>query len=176
MNSVVDITNLVMLEQGQPLHAFDADALERLTGQAVMAESFGVRPARDGELFLGLDEQQRTLDARVQVVTCNDRAIAIAGVMGSKESGVTSTTTSIWLESAMFSAVRVRQSARAMGLRTDASSRFEKGLPLEITLASSQRAVTLLEGLFQCQTLGRWVGGQGPEEPTPVLMLSLIHI
>ena len=170
VNSVVDITNLVMLEQGQPLHAFDADALERLTGQAVTAESFGVRPARDGELFLGLDEQQRTLDARVQVVTCNDRAVAIAGVMGSKESGVTSTTTSIWLESAMFSAVRVRQSARAMGLRTDASSRFEKGLPLEITLASSQRAATLLEDLFNCQPLGRWVGGQGPEEPTPVLM------
>ena len=107
-----------------------------------------VRPAREGEEFMGLDDQQRKLDARVQVVTCNGRAVAIAGVMGSKESGVTSTTTSIWLESAMFSAVRVRQSARAMGLRTDASSRFEKGLPLEITLASSQRAVTLLEGLF----------------------------
>ena len=170
VNTVVDITNLVMLEQGQPLHAFDADALERLTGQVVKAESFGVRPAREDEVFIGLDEQQRKLDGRVQVVTCHDRAVAIAGVMGSKESGVTSTTTSIWLESAMFSAVRVRQSARAMGLRTDASSRFEKGLPLEITLASSQRAITLLESLFPIRTIGRWVGGQGPEEPTPVLL------
>lgn len=176
VNAVVDITNLVMLEQGQPLHAFDADALEQLTGQVVTAESFGVRSARDGEVFVGLDAQQRNLDTRVQVVTCNDRVVAIAGVIGSKESGVTSTTTSIWLESAMFSPVRVRQSARAMGLRTDASSRFEKGLPLEITLASSQRAVTLLESLFPCRTVGRWVGGQGPEDPTPVVLRrSALH-
>ena len=86
INAVVDITNLVMLEHGQPLHAFDADALEQLTGQPVDAKSFAVRSARDGEIFVGLDDQKRTLDSRVQVVTCHDRPVAVAGVMGSLES------------------------------------------------------------------------------------------
>ena len=130
VNAVVDVTNLVMLEQGQPLHAFDADALEQLTGQPVDAKSFAVRSARDGEIFVGLDDQKRTLDSRVQGVTCHDRPVAVAGVMGSLESGVTANTRNIWRESALFAPPRVRQSARALGLRTDASSRFEKGLPV----------------------------------------------
>ena len=121
VNAVVDVINLVMLEQGQPLHAVDADALEQLTGQPVDAKSFAVRSARDGEIFVGLDDQKRILDSRVQVVTCHDRPVAVAGVMGSRESGVTAGTRNIWLESALFAPPRVRQSARALGLRTDAS-------------------------------------------------------
>ena len=150
VNAVVDITNLVMLEQGQPLHAFDAAALERLTNQPVHATSFAVRPAREGESFTGLDDQLRSLDPRVQVVTCHDLPVAIAGVIGSKDSGVTASTERIWLESAMFSPVRVRQSARAVGLRTDASSRFEKGLPKQLTLGCSDRALCLLKDEFNC--------------------------
>ena len=173
VNAVVDITNLVMLEQGQPIHAFDADVLEQLTGQAVDAQSFAVRAARDGEAFVGLDEQKRTLDSRVQVVTCHDRPVAVAGVMGSLESGVTAKTRNIWLESALFAAPRVRQSARAIGLRTDASSRYEKGLPVELTLACSARASALLNQEFGCTEVGRWVGGEGPTDPAPVLLRRL---
>ena len=176
VNAVVDITNLVMLEQGQPLHAFDAEAIETLTGQPVDAGSFGVRPARDQESFVGLDDQSLCLDPRVQVVTCHDHAIAIAGVMGSRDSAVRESTSKIWLESAMFSPTRVRQSSRAVGLRTDASSRFEKGLPPEVTLACSQRAIELLSDQFGCCVNGRWVGGEGPKDPTPLpLRRTALH-
>ena len=176
VNAVVDVTNLVMLEQGQPLHAFDADALEQLTGQPVDAKSFAVRSARDGEIFVGLDDQKRNLDSRVQVVTCHDRPVAVAGVMGSLESGVTANTRNIWLESALFAPPRVRQSARALGLRTDASSRFEKGLPVEMTLPCSARASALLSQEFSCSESGRWVGGNGPAEAEPVLLRrSALH-
>ena len=110
------------------------------------------------------------LDPRVQVVTCHNHAIAIAGVMGSRDSAVRDSTTKIWLESAMFSPIRVRQSSRAVGLRTDASSRFEKGLPSEITLACSERAIDLLNEQFACRVNGRWVGGEGPKTPSPLVL------
>ena len=160
VNGVVDITNLVMLEQGQPLHAFDSDALERIR-PTVDASSFP-RAARNGEEFIGLDERKLVLTDVVQVVSCHDIPVAIAGVMGSLASGVTSTTSSIWLESAMFSAARVRRSARQVGLRTDASGRYEKGLPADLTLACSERATRLLEEQFHCEIGERWV-----EEPHP---------
>ena len=176
VNAVVDFTNLVMLEQGQPLHAFDADALERITGSAVDAKSFGVRPARDQEPFVGLDERELSLTPDVQVVTCHDTAVAIAGVMGSQASGVTSTTQSIWLESAMFSPARVRRSARQVGLRTDASARYEKGLPADLTLACSVRATDLLQSHFSCNVGERWVGGPAPAKAHPVqLRRSALH-
>ncbi|MGB1776378.1 MAG: phenylalanine--tRNA ligase subunit beta [Synechococcus sp.] len=173
VNAVVDITNLVMLEQGQPLHAFDADALERITGTAVDASSFAVRPAQAHEAFIGLDERELTLTPDVQVVTCHDVPVAIAGVMGSQASGVTADTKRIWLESAMFSPARVRRSARAVGLRTDASSRYEKGLPAEVTLACSVRAAELLQEHFNCSIGERWVGGAAPQPATPVPLRRL---
>ena len=176
VNAVVDFTNLVMLEQGQPLHAFDADALERITGSAVDAKSFGVRPARDQEPFIGLDERELSLTADVQVVTCHDTPVAIAGVMGSQASGVTSTTKRIWLESAMFLPARVRRSARQVGLRTDASVRYEKGLPADLTLACSVRAAELLQNHFSCTVGERWVGGDAPKSADPVqLRRSALH-
>ena len=159
VNAVVDITNVVMLEQGQPLHAFDADALEQLTGQPVQAGDFGLRQARDGEAFTGLDERELRLDSRAQVVTCHDHPIALAGVMGSQASGVTATTQRIWLESAMFSPANVRTTARSVGLRTDASARFEKGLPKDMTMACAMRALELLQEQFACAAKGRWVCG-----------------
>ncbi|MAR06626.1 MAG: phenylalanine--tRNA ligase subunit beta [Cyanobium sp. NAT70] len=170
VNAVVDITNLVMLEQGQPLHAFDADALERFCGQPVDASSFGLRQARAGEVFVGLDDRELTLDERSQVVTCHDQVIALAGVMGSRASGVSETTKRIWLESAMFSPVHVRSTARAVGVRTDASSRYEKGLPVQITLACSARAVDLIQQMFEVNVIGRWVCGNVSVEPKPVLL------
>ena len=170
VNAVVDITNVVMLEQGQPLHAFDADALEQLTGKPVNAASFGLRQAREGEAFIGLDDRELSLDARAQVVTCHDLPIALAGVMGSKASGVTAATGRIWLESAMFSPAAVRTTARSVGLRTDASARFEKGLPREMTLACSIRALELLKELFPCEAKGLWVCGDSAADASSVLL------
>ena len=105
----------------------------------------------------------------------HDSPVAIAGVMGSLASGVTSTTTSIWLESAMFSPARVRRST-SVGLRTDASGRYEKGLPADLTLACSERAARLLEEQFQCDIGERWVGGAAPEAASPVVLRrSALH-
>ncbi|CAI8173270.1 MAG: Phenylalanine--tRNA ligase beta subunit [Prochlorococcus marinus str. MIT 9215] len=176
VNAVVDITNLVMLEQGQPLHAFDADALESMTGQPVTPENFGLRQAKEGEPFLGLDGRELELDERCQVVTCHDQAVALAGVMGSAQSGVTSHTRRIWLESAMFSPSAVRTTARALGLRTDASSRYEKGLPIEMTLVSAQRASTLMAEHLDAKAKGCWVCGQANQEQEPIhLRRQAIH-
>ena len=176
VNAVVDITNHVMLEQGQPLHAFDADALEHLTGTSVTADSFGLRYGRDGESFVGLDDRKLSLDPRCLVVTCHDLPIALAGVMGSKDSGVNASTRRIWLESAMFTPTSVRTTARAVGLRTDASSRFEKGLPVELTLACSGRAVEMLSQHFDLKLHGRWVCGTVPDQaPAVTLRRDALH-
>ena len=144
VNAVVDLTNLVMLEQGQPLHAFDADVLDQLCGGAVGAADFGLRQANDGEAFQGLDGRELCLDSRAQLVTCRDLPVALAGVMGSEASGVSTSTKRIWLESALFSPSAVRNSSRCGGLRTEASSRYEKGLPREVTLPAAQRAIDLI--------------------------------
>ena len=144
VNVVVDLTNLVMLEQGQPLHAFDADVLDQLCGGSITPADFGLRQAADGELFKGLDGRELTLDSRAQLVTCRNLPIALAGVMGSEASGVSATTRRVWLESALFSPTSVRNSSRCGGVRTEASSRYEKGLPREITLPAAQRAITLI--------------------------------
>ena len=176
VNAVVDITNMVMLEQGQPLHAFDADALESISGTGIRAKDFGLRQARDHELFTGLDGREIELDSRVQVVTCRDRAIAVAGVMGSTESGVTDQTRRIWLESALFTPASVRNGSRATGQRTDASSRYEKGLPREITLLAAGRALSLFREMLDAEIGETWVcaAAQG-EVPVVTLRRSSIH-
>ena len=94
----------------------------------------------------------------------------VAGVMGSKASGVTASTGRIWLESAMFSPASVRTTARSVGLRTDASARFEKGLPREMTLACSVRALELLKQLFPCEAKGLWVCGETSGDADAVLL------
>ena len=170
VNAIVDITNHVMVEQGQPLHAFDADALEALTGKPVTAGSFGLRQARSGEAFTGLDDRDLILDSKAEVVTCHDLPIALAGVMGSRDSGVSASTKRIWLESAMFSPAAVRTTARSVGLRTDASSRFEKGLPVDLTLACSVRAVEMFSQVFELTVRGRWVSGEVPALGHAVLL------
>ena len=144
VNTVVDLTNLVMLEQGQPLHAFDADVLDQLCGGDVTSKDFGLRNAKDGETFKALDGRELTLDSRAQLVTCRDLPIALSGVMGSEASGVTTSTKRVWLESALFSPTAVRNTSRSAGSRTDASTRYEKGLPREITLLAAQRAIALI--------------------------------
>lgn len=170
INLVVDVTNLVMLEQGQPLHSFDLDALEKITGKEVKPEHFGLRQAHNCETFQSLDSRELKLNERCQVVTCHDHPVALAGVTGSFDSGVSQTTKRIILEAAMFSPVAVRTTSRSVGFRTEASSRFEKGLPKEMTLASSERACELLKDFFDCRIIGRWVCGDIDLDGSPVIL------
>ncbi|TVS06201.1 MAG: phenylalanine--tRNA ligase subunit beta [Cyanobium sp. PLM2.Bin73] len=173
INNVVDITNLVMLETGQPLHAFDSDALAALpagAGGQAQPGAIGLRQARPGEPFTSLDGEQRQLSADALVVTYADKAIALAGVIGGAGEAVHAGTSSIWLEAAVFPARRVRQSARSLGLRTEASSRFEKGLPCEATLEAADRACALLVELAGATVQGRWLHRRPQQAQEPLLL------
>ncbi len=139
ISNVVDVTNYVLLELGHPLHAFDA---ARLGGRAIV-----VRPARPGETLVTLDGKPRTLDPSVLVIADAERASAIAGVMGGAESEVSDRTTQIVLESAWFQPRSVRATSKRLGLRTEASYRFERGADLTAPLAAMERALELLEAI-----------------------------
>jgi phenylalanyl-tRNA synthetase beta chain len=139
INNIVDITNYVLLEYAQPLHAFD---LTKLGDSEIR-----VRRAHDGEKLLCLDGIERALSPDMLVIADAQRPVAIAGVIGGEESAVTGGTTDILLEAAMFSGPSVRQTARTLGLRTEASARFEKGLPPELALAGARRAASLIAEL-----------------------------
>src|SRR5690348_14064533 len=139
INNIVDITNYVLLEYAQPLHAFD---LARLSGPAIE-----VRQARDGEKLLSLDGVVRDLTADMLVIADARRPVALAGVIGGEETAVTNETTDILLESATFSGPSIRQTSRSLGLRTEASARFERRLPPELALAGARRAASLIAEL-----------------------------
>lgn len=173
INAVVDITNLVMLETGQPLHAFDAARLASLGEQknggiGPSVEAIGLRQASSEEAFRALDGSEHQLSEEALVVTYAETPIALAGVIGGADSAVTDSTTAIWLEAAVFAPQAVRRSARSVGLRTDASSRFEKGLPPEVTLAAADRAVALLKELCGATVVGRWCHQRPTGDPTPL--------
>jgi len=170
INTVVDITNLVMLELGQPLHAFDADRLALLTQGVLDPALLDLRHGRPGEPFTALDGSEHRLTEEAWVVAYGDQPIALAGVIGGDNACVQEGTTSIWLEAALFAPQTVRRSARSAGLRTDASSRFEKGLPVEVTLLAADRAVQLFEELCGATVEGRWLH-QRSDPPRPALRL-----
>ncbi|MBM5814109.1 MAG: phenylalanine--tRNA ligase subunit beta [Cyanobacteria bacterium M_DeepCast_100m_m1_067] len=171
INNVVDITNLVMLETGQPLHAFDSQRLAAISAKSTpQVDALGLRQARDGEPFTALDGSEHQLSTEALVVTYSGRPIALAGVMGGAEEAVDGSTCSIWLEAAVFAPQAVRRSARSVGLRTEASSRFEKGLPRDSTLAAANRATALLQELCGATVIGRWLH-QSPQLPTQPLHL-----
>lgn len=136
INNIVDITNYVMLEYGQPLHAFDADRLE---GGAVL-----VRMARAGETMVTLDGQERRLEPHMLVITAGDKPVALAGVMGGLDSEVTDGTVNIFLESAKFDGGTVRKTSRQLGLRSEASSRFEKEVDPQAVIPALNRAAALM--------------------------------
>ena len=136
INTVVDITNYVMLELGQPLHAFDFDKLQE--GRII------VRRARAGEKIVSLDGAERSLSEETLVIADAEAPVAIAGVMGGMASEVTEATTTILLESATFHPVSVRRTAARLKSRTEASTRFEKGLSPVLAMIASQRATKLL--------------------------------
>lgn len=136
INNVVDATNYVLHELGQPLHAFDRD---KLGGKQII-----VRRAKQGEILKTLDGEDRTLDTSMLVIADGAKASAIAGVMGGLESEVTAETTSILLECALFDPKTVRKTRTALGLSTDASYRFERGVDVHMMLKAVGRAVRLI--------------------------------
>jgi len=148
INLLVDITNYILLEQGQPLHAFDKDKLSNLIGKEVSAEYFSVRKARESESLLCLDGKTYDLNENITVITCLDKPIAIAGVIGGLETSVTNTTSSIYLEGAVFNPVSIRKSSKEIGIRTESSSRYEKGISSKNTISSITRAINLIEEYF----------------------------
>lgn len=137
INNIVDITNYVMLELGQPMHAFDINSIE--------GKHITVRRAKNGEKIITLDEQERILNENNLVIADDKKAVAIAGVMGGLNSEIEDTTKTVVFESAVFYGGSVRKTAKQVGLRTEASSRFEKGLSSENALRAVNRAVELVE-------------------------------
>ncbi len=148
INLLVDLTNYILLEQGQPLHAFDKEKLSNLIGKEVSPEYFSVRKAKDNESLVCLDGKKYELNENITVVTCCDKPVAIAGVIGGLETSVTSTTSSIYLEGAVFNPVTIRKSSKAVGIRTESSSRYEKGISSKNTISAVTRAINLLEDYF----------------------------
>jgi phenylalanyl-tRNA synthetase beta chain len=136
INNVVDITNYVMLEMGQPLHAFD---LAKLRGGSII-----VRRAAEGEKLTLIDGTSRDLSPEMLVIADGERAVAVAGVMGGSDSEVTAETTTILLESANFNGPNIRRTRQALKAETDASRRFEKGLSGQLPPIAAQRAVKLM--------------------------------
>lgn len=160
INNIVDVTNYVLLEWGQPLHAFDRDSLQSVTGTADL--TIGVRFAEAGETLTTLDSQKRTLQEQTLLITANDRPVALAGVMGGEETEVSATTQNIMLEAAIFDTVAIRRSARSQGLRTEASARYERGVNPAALEIACRRALQLMTELA-----GGQVGTQSAGDARP---------
>jgi phenylalanyl-tRNA synthetase beta chain len=146
INNIVDITNYVMLEMGQPLHAFD---LEKVGGREII-----VRRAKDGERIVTLDGKERTLDQNDLVIADAEVPVGIAGVMGGEHSEVTPNTRTILLESAAFNGYNVRHTCKKLGLWSEASFRFVRGVCHDLARLASDRAAMLMEELGAGQVVG----------------------
>ncbi len=164
INNVVDITNFVMLELGQPLHAFDADKLEG---------AINVRLAQADEKFLALDGKTYSLRATDLVVGDQKCAVAIAGVMGGEETGVTATTKNVLLESAYFRPETVRKTARELNLPSDSSYRFERGIDPGMTMRASERAANFIHEIANGVPIKETdIAGDLPNSPPDVRLRS----
>ena len=150
INNVVDVTNFVLMEIGQPLHAFDA---ARIKGNRVI-----VRRAAEGEKFVTLDGVERTLSANDLMIADIEKPMCLAGVFGGEDSGVTETTSDVFLESAYFNPVSIRKSAKRHGLSTDASFRYERGADPLVAEYAAKRAALLI-----CELAGAHVTGRMQE-------------
>src|SRR6266513_2725132 len=162
INNVVDVSNLVMLELGQPTHAFGAD---KLSGE------INVRLAHEAEEFLALDGKAYELTPENLVIADDERAVGIAGVMGGEESGVTEATRNVLLESAYFLPASIRRTARTLNLPSDASYRFERGVDRQMILPASQRTAELMRQITG-GTPGDSIDVAGELPPNP-LKISL---
>ncbi|WP_404786173.1 phenylalanine--tRNA ligase subunit beta [Altericista sp. CCNU0014] len=176
INNVVDITNYILLEWGQPLHAFDADALAALTGDG-KSLNLGVRFAQADETLTTLDGQERSLTTQSLLIAANDRPVALAGVMGGQDTEVRETTTAIVLEAALFSPVAVRRSARAQGgLRTEASTRYERGVNEAQLDIACNHALALLQDLAGARLVAQQKADlRSPSQRTIELRLARVN-
>ncbi|MCQ2115534.1 MAG: phenylalanine--tRNA ligase subunit beta [Bacteroidales bacterium] len=147
INNIVDITNFVLMEVGQPLHAFDAS---KVIGGKVI-----VRMAAEGEKFVTLDGVERTLSANDLMIANSEKSMCLAGVFGGEESGVTDSTVDVFLESAYFNPVNIRKSSKRHGLKTDASFRYERGCDPLVTEWAGRRAALLIQELAGGQIVGK---------------------
>ncbi len=164
INNVVDVTNYVMFELGQPMHAFD---LDKLGEKRIVA-----RRARPGEKIRTLDGAERTLTKEMCVIADAARAVAIAGVMGGADSEIGFSSRNILLESAWFDPISVRRTSKALGLRTEASYRFERGADKEMVEAASRRAAELIQQLAGGEILAGVVDVYPRRDPALAIELS----
>ncbi len=146
INNIVDITNYVMEEYGQPMHAYDLDKIE---GKEIV-----VRRAQKGEKFVTLDGQERTLDDSVLMICDGKKAIGMAGIMGGENSMITDDVTTMLFEAACFDGTNIRLSGKKVGMRTDASAKFEKGLDPNLAMEAMDRACQLIEELGAGEVVG----------------------
>lgn len=147
INNVVDVTNFILHEIGQPLHAFD---LAKVTGNKVV-----VRRATEGEKFITLDGVERKLSSEDLVIANTEKPMCIAGVFGGEESGVTEATTDVFLESAYFNPISIRKTSKRHGLKTDASFRYERGADPLILEYAAKRATLLIQELAGGEVVGK---------------------
>ena len=145
ISNVVDVTNYVMLELGQPMHAYDYDK--------VADHTLIVRRAANGEKLVTLDEQERILDESMITIADPAHAVGLGGVMGGLETEVTDATVNVMLEAASFNGPSIRRTSRALGLRSEASGRFERGVDTVLTHNALNRAANLLEAMGACETV-----------------------
>ncbi len=188
INNVVDVTNFILMEYGQPLHAFDA---AQISGQKII-----VKKLPKGSIFKTLDDVDRKLDGS-ELMICNaDEGMCIAGVFGGAKSGVTEKTTAIFIESAYFNPVSIRKTSKLHGLKTDASFRYERGADPNITIDALKRAALLIKEVagghisseivdvypekiepkvveFSCEKMNRLVGNDVPKESVLNILQSL---
>ncbi len=149
INNLVDITNYVMEEYGQPMHAYDLDTI---AGRQII-----VKTAADGDVFTTLDGQERKLDKDVLMICDGEKEVGIAGIMGGENSMITDDVKTVLFEAACFDGVNIRKSAKRVGLRTDASGKFEKGLDPNNTKAAIDRACQLVEEMGAGEVVGGMV-------------------
>ncbi len=161
VNNVADITNYVMLELGQPLHAFD---LDKLSGQRIV-----VRCAKDKEKITLLDGEERELSAAMLVIADAEAPVAMGGIKGGLDSGILDTTTNVLLEAAYFNPASIRQTSKALGVSTEASYRFERGADYEMPVLASNRATALITELCGGEALAGMLDvNTPPAEPNPI--------
>ncbi len=146
INNIVDITNYVMEEYGQPMHAYDMDTI---AGDEII-----VRRAHSGETFVTLDGQERTLDESILMICDGEKPVGLAGIMGGENSMITDDVKTMLFEAANFNGTNIRLSSKKVGLRTDASSKFEKGLDPNIAIEAMSRACQLIEELDAGDVIG----------------------
>ncbi len=161
INNIVDITNYVMLEYGQPMHAYDLDC--------VAGKKIVVRRAKDGEILETLDDQERELNSSMICISDAEKAIGVAGVMGGANSEVKESTTTVLFEAATFNGTAVRRAAKALGMRTDASALFEKGLDVYNLDGAIERACQLISQMGAGDVLEGTIEVAG-ELPNPLTL------